>query len=162
MAFARLAVAAALLLGGCSATAAPPAGPPAAPPASEAAAPVPVLPVGSGMPIDLIGNGHATVTVVAAETAEGAPLVVTVAIKLDKLGKPLAGGPENFRFLDATRQLHEARTDPAHAPALGPVNLTAAGQEVSGKVLFDVTPEQAKGGRLQLMTGRLVHAIWKL
>jgi hypothetical protein len=114
------------------------------------------------MPIDLFGDGHATVTVLAAETSPGSPLVVTVTIKLDKLGKPLTCGPENFRFLDAADEMHDARTDASHAPVLGPVNLTTAGQQVSGKLLFDVTPEKAKGGHLQLMTGRLVHAVWKI
>ena len=93
----------------------------------------------------------------------GQPLVVTIKIKLDKAGKPIAGGPENFRFRDAKQAMHEARTDAAaFAPALAPVNLTTDGQEAFGKLLFDVAPELAKGGHLQLMTGRLVHAVWKI
>ncbi len=155
----RLILAATVILGGCTATAAPPTAEPAQ---SQAMPPIPVLAVGTAMPIDLLGDGHATVTVVTAEAAAGSPLVVTVKITLDKVGKPLTGGPENFRFRDAGEQIHPARTDAAYGPALPPVNLTAAGQEVTGKVLFDVTPEQAKGGHLQLMTGRLVHAVWKI
>jgi hypothetical protein len=119
--------------------------------------------VGDGAPIDLLGDGHATITVVDAVVAAGQPLVVSLRIKLDKAGQPVVGGPENFRFRDANQAMYEARTDAsAFAPAFTEVNLTTAGQEVYGKVLFDVTPELARGGHLQLMTGRLVHAVWQI
>jgi len=159
MNFSRLVIVAALVLGGCAANT-PQTVEPAA---SQAGPPIPILAVGAPMGLDLLGDGKATITLLAADMAAGSPLVVTIKIRLDKAGKPITGGPENFRFRDAKDAMYTARTDAAaFAPALPPVNLTTQGQEAFGKVVFDVTPELAKGGHLQLMTGRLVHAVWKI
>jgi hypothetical protein len=119
--------------------------------------------VGQPAPIDLLGDGHATITIVDAVAAAGQPLVVSIKITLDKAGQPVVGGPANFRFRAANQTMYDARTDAAaFAPALAEVNLTTAGQEAYGKVLFDIAPDQVTGGQLQLMTGRLVHAVWKI
>src|SRR5688572_29731055 len=158
MNFSRLIDVSALILVGCGtahATSQPEQS------ATQAGPAIPSLAVGAPTGIDLLGDGKATVTVMAAEM--GSPLVVTIKIRLDKAGKPVTGGPENFRFRDVKDAMHTARTDAAaFAPALPPVNLTTDGQEAFGKVVFDVAPEVAKGGHLQLMTGRLVHAVWKI
>ncbi|GIH05772.1 hypothetical protein Rhe02_38390 [Rhizocola hellebori] len=161
MKISRLVLAGALILGGCTANPSPHAV--TEPSAAPAGPPIPVLAVGEAAPIDLLGDGHATITVLDAAIAAGQPLVVSVRITLDKAGKPIAGGPENFRFRDANQAMYEARTDAAtFAPAFAQVNLTTAGQEAYGKMVFDVTPELARGGHVQLMTGRLVHAVWRL
>jgi hypothetical protein len=166
----------ALALGGCTATvqADTPAVPaPAAVRSADPELPVSVLGVGESFGADLKGDGHATITVTAAEvstlstTALSAPaagrvrLVVTVAILLDKAGDPITGGPENFRFRDAPGTIHKAQTG-AFRPALPSVSLTTTGQRTSGKFFFDIPAGSAKGGYLQLMTGNLVHALWRL
>ncbi len=134
-----------------------------------------MLKVGEAFAADLMGNGLATITVSEVEVTDrpvsGDPplagdivhLVVTVRILLDRPGSPLAGGPANFRFRDADATMHTARTsEAAFAPGLAPVDLTTAGQQAAGRLFFDVPPDSVGGGHIQLVTGRLVHAVWRL
>jgi hypothetical protein len=135
---------------------------------------VPILHIGDSFAADLFGDGQATVTITATqlsnETVSGEPtspgtvrLVATVDVVLNKAGKPITGGPENFVFLDASKALYPARTSQqAFPPALARADLTTTGQHASGKVFFDVPTGSVAGGRIQLVTGRLVHAVWQL
>lgn len=129
--------------------------------------PVPVLRVGQAAAIDLFGNGQADVTVTEAKVSAPVDgrerLVVTIDIKLVRAGDPVTGGPENFRFRDNTKAIHEARTSEEKAsPQLKSVNLAVTGQESHGRLFFDVPAGAAGGGYVQLMTGSLVHAIWQI
>ncbi|MBB5868752.1 hypothetical protein F4553_002131 [Allocatelliglobosispora scoriae] len=159
----------ALVLGGCTSTVQPDA-PVALSPVTRQSAdpeiPVSVLGVGDSFGADLRGDGHATITVTEVSAVPAAApgrvrLVVTVAILLDKAGDPITGGPENFRFRDAPGTVHKAQTG-ALRPALPSVSLTTTGQRSGGKLFFDIPAGSAKGGYLQLMTGNLVHALWKV
>lgn len=166
----------ALILTGCGGTA--PSGDMAGPnrPAPAfSGIPVPVLNVGDPFPVDLPGDGRATVTIVATEVSArptpndpDAPagkvqLVVTVAMVLDKAGKPITGGPHNFLFRDANLTFHPARADAsAFGPGLPVVSLSTTGQRAGGRIAFDVPPDLVRGGQIQLVTGRLVHAIWRV
>ncbi|HZM76618.1 MAG TPA: hypothetical protein VFC19_12875 [Candidatus Limnocylindrales bacterium] len=157
-----LVIAAALVFSGCANQA--PATPSARPDAGERRIPVPVLRIGQPAAIDLFGDGRATITVATTELSKldnGDRLVVTIDILLNKAGKPISGGPENFRFRDADSVLHNALTDErAFPPQLPSVTLTTAGQAVHGRLYFDVPAGSAAGGHIQLMTGALVHAVW--
>lgn len=166
----------ALLLSGCAAQipaekTAQPAGTAPAEPGS----PVPVLNIGDPFAADLLGDGQATITVAATEISKRllpndplAPqgkvqLVVMVKILLSKAGKPVDGGPQNFVFRDANQMLYRARTNnDAFPPAFVPINLTTTGQQESGRLLFDVAADRIEGGQIQLMTGQMVHAVWKV
>lgn len=143
--------------------------------ATPTAPPVPILKVGDGFTADLLGNGQATITVTGAEvsgrsipgdppaTGDVVHLVVSVKILLDRAGAPVEGGPANFRFRDSNATVHSARTSgTAFPPELAPVNLVTAGQEAHGRVFFDVPSEAVGGGHIQLMTGRIVHALWRV
>jgi hypothetical protein len=167
----RIALALLVILGGCAspATVAPTA------PATPTAPPVPVLRVGEAFTADLFGNGKATITVADMEISgrsipddppvagDTVHLVVTIKILLDRAGDPLAGGPGNFRFRDSAATVHTARTsNAAFPPELAQVNLVTAGQQAQGRVFFDVPRESVGGGHIQLMTGRLVHAVWRV
>jgi len=158
-------VTAAGLLSGCGATE-----PPAKSIARDSqptAPPIPVLKVGDPAAIDLFGDGQATITVAATELSnlpDGKDrLVVTIDILLNKAGKPIAGGPENFRFRDAGKVMYKAQTsEQAFPPELPSVNFTTAGQKAHGRLFFDVPAGSAAGGHIQLMTGALVHAVWSV
>lgn len=147
----------------------------ASPAPTRPALPVPVLKVGEAFTVDLLGEGQANVTVVAAEVSAGrlaadpsAPqgkvqLVVTVKIALNKAGKPIMGGPKNFIFRDTGSMLHPARTNRgAFPPDLVAVNFTTAGQQTSGKIVFDVAADLVDGGQIQLVSGQLVLAVWSV
>ena len=159
-----LAAAALIPLGGCAG--------PATPPASTvssvtATPPVPVLRPGQEAAIDLFGNGRATVTVTRADLSPSAGgrerLVVTVDIALLKAGKPVTGGPENFGFRDNAQVTHPAQvSDEVAAPRLTTTTFTTAGQTSHGRVFFDVPAGSASAGHVQLMTGNLVHAVWRI
>lgn len=165
-------VALAVVLTGCAGTGGQPGSRPS--PQASPEIPVPILHIGDAFAADLFGDGQATITITATElsnqTASGEPsspgnvhLVVTVDVVLDKAGKPITGGPENFVFLDASKALHSARTSQqAFPPALARADLTTTGQHASGKVFFDVPAGSVAGGRIQLVTGRLIHAVWQL
>ncbi|WP_162908280.1 hypothetical protein [Allorhizocola rhizosphaerae] len=150
-------------------------GTPAAPAAPQSAPPVPVLKVGEAFTADLLGNGQATIAVSNVElsgrsipgdapvTGELVHLVVTVKILLDRAGRPIAGGPDNFRFRDAAATVHTARTNNAvFPPELGRVDLVAPGQQSEGRVYFAVPRDAVGGGHIQLTTGRIVHALWRV
>lgn len=127
--------------------------------------PVPVLNIGQPAAIDLFGDGQATVTVAATELSrldnENERLVVTIDIQLIKAGKPITGGPENFRFRDKGSLLHQAQTDEqSFPPQLPSISFTTTGQSAHGRLYFDVPAGSAAGGHVQLMTGALVHAVW--
>ncbi|MEV0458983.1 hypothetical protein [Catellatospora methionotrophica] len=159
-----------LAIGGCTPAVQPDASVTPKPVIRESAEvdiPVPMLGVGESFGADLRGDGHATITVTAAEVSTLSPdrvrLVVTVAILLDKAGDPITGGPENFRFLDTARAFYKAKTNTdMSGPALPSVPLTTTGQRSGGRFFFDLPATSARGGYLQLMTGNLVHAIWKI
>ena len=149
-----------LLLSGCAQQA-------PAPPSKneETRIPVPVLKVGQPAAIDLFGDGQATITVAAIELSKlddgNDRLVVTIDMLLNKAGKPITGGPENFRFRDKGSVMHKARTDEQTLPpGLPSLNFTTTGQAAHGRLFFDVPTGSAAGGHIQLMTGALVHAVW--
>jgi hypothetical protein len=152
----------AFALSACTST--PPAAKPAPPDVAQTRLPVPVLKVGQPASIDLIGNGQATVTIATTELSkldDGSDrLVVTVEILLNKAGKPITGGPENFRFRDKDAVLHKAQVDGAQP--LASVSFTTSGQTTQGRLYFDVPAGSAAGGHIQLMTGALVHAVWSV
>ncbi|HZN17537.1 MAG TPA: hypothetical protein VFB84_05005 [Micromonosporaceae bacterium] len=166
----------ALALAGCGGEAPPEqTARPASPASKQPVIPVPVLKVGEAFAADLLGDGRATVAIVATEVSAvrraddpSAPagrvqLVAMVKIVLDKAGKPILGGPRNFIFRDAKSALHPARTSrEAFPPELMAVNFTTAGQHADGKIVFDVPPDLVAGGQIQLVTGQLVHAIWSV
>jgi hypothetical protein len=169
---ARLGVLAlATLLAGCAANSAQPAGRPS-PPAPEI--PVPILHVGESFAADLFGDGQATITIATTQLSErtvpgeatsagNVRLVVTVDIVLNKAGNPITGGPENFVFLDSSNVLHPSRvSQQVFPPALARVNLSTTGQHAGGKLFFDVPAGSVAGGHVQLVTGRLVHAVWQI
>lgn len=153
----RVALALLLVLSGCSATVPSPA-----PAASDAAAklPVPMLKVGEPFAADLLGDGQATITVLATEVS-AAQLIVKVKVLLNKAGKPVTGGPENFEFLDSGKLLYRPTTN-GSPDELASVSLATTGQQIEGKIVFGVPPAQVAGGYLHLVTGQLVHAIWKI
>ncbi|MFG2011599.1 hypothetical protein ACGFNF_21290 [Micromonospora sp. NPDC048868] len=164
----RLLLAVALIpLGGCADPATLQGAPEATVLAKETATPpVPVLRLGQDAAIDLFGNGLAGVTVTGAELSPQAAgrehLVVTVDIKLLKAGKPVTGGPENFVFRDNAQATHPAQvSDQAASPRLRAVNFTTVGQASHGRFFFDVPKGTASGGYVQLVTGKLVHAVWQ-
>jgi len=133
----------------------------------EAGIPVPILKVGDPFAVDLLGDGQATVTVLATEVSASAKedvrLVVTVRIVLNKAGNPITGGPENFRFRDRGAHFYQPQTSAqTFAPELVPVNLTTAGQQANGKLFFEMPADSVTGGHIQLVSGRLVHALWKV
>lgn len=135
---------------------------PAAPTPAGSGVPVPVLKVGDPFTADLLGDGQATITVVGTEVS-GAQLVVTVKVMLNKAGEPVTGGPENFLFKDSTNVIYRARTsNDAYPPELASVDLATTGQQLEGKIIFDVPAELVAGGQIQLITGRMVHALWKV
>jgi hypothetical protein len=141
--------------------------PPASPVAEESRIPIPVLKVGQPAAIDLLDDGQATITIAAADVSRlddtSDRVVVTVDILLNKAGRPVTGGPENFRFRDKGSGMHQARTDEqALAPTLPSTSFTASGQAAHGRLFFDVPSGSASGGHIQLMTGALVHAVWIL
>ncbi|HET8682430.1 MAG TPA: hypothetical protein VFM54_11225 [Micromonosporaceae bacterium] len=174
--FATVVVVVALALVGCGGKTPPEqTARPASPAPKQPVIPVPVLKVGEPFAADLLGDGRATVTVVATEVSTvrraddpSAPqgrvqLVVTVKILLDKAGEPIMGGPRNFIFRDAKSTLHPARTNrAAFPPELAVANFTTAGQHTDGKIVFDLPPDLVTGGQIQLITGQLVHAIWSV
>lgn len=129
---------------------------------TESVVPVPMLKVGDSFTADLLGDGQATITVVATEVV-AAQLVVTVKVLLNKAGKPVTGGPENFLFKDSTNVIYRARTSKdAFPPELVSADLATTGQRLEGKIVFDVPAELVAGGRIQLITGRMVHALWRV
>jgi len=151
--------AALLLLSGCAQET------PARPTTEQTRIPVPVLKVGQPAAIDLFGDGQATITVAAIELSKlddgNDRLVVTIDMLLNKAGKPITGGPENFRFRDKGSVMHKARTDEQTLPpGLPSLNFTTTGQAAHGRLFFDVPTGSAAGGHIQLMTGALVHAVW--
>lgn len=138
-----------------------------APEAKPERPPLPVLKVGEPAAIDLLGDGRATVTVAAAELSKldgtSDRLVVTIDILLNKAGKPITGGPENFRFRDKDSGMYQAQIDDkSFPPQLASISLTTTGQSAHGRLYFDVPAGNAEGGHIQLMTGALVHAVWTL
>lgn len=152
-----------LALAGCASTAA--AGQRDTQPTAP---PIPVLKVGEPAAIDLFGDGQVTVTVASAEAIEDEDtgrvrLVAAITITLDKAGDAVSGGPENFGFLDANQEMHPARTSrDAFPPELTTASFTTDGQQEQGKVFFEVPAEAVAGGHIQLMTGALVHAVWRV
>ncbi|MEH1098375.1 hypothetical protein [Micromonospora sp. CPCC 205561] len=154
-------------LGGCADPATPQAAPEVTAVPEETATPVPVLRLGQEAAIDLFGDGLASVTVTGADLSPQAAgrehLVVSVDITLVKAGKPVTGGPENFIFRDNAQATHPAQvSDQAASPRLKSVNFTAVGQASHGRFFFDVPTGAASGGYVQLVTGRLVHAVWQI
>ncbi|MEV4847897.1 hypothetical protein AB0K20_32435 [Micromonospora matsumotoense] len=153
-------------LGGCTDPATPQTAPEAAP-TETAAPPIAVLRLGQQAAIDLWGNGQASVTVTAADLSPPAAgrenLVVTVDIRLLKAGKPVTAGPENFIFRDTAQATHPAQVSAqVAAPQLTSTAFTTAGQASHGRVYFDVPTGTANGGHVQLVTGKLVHAMWQI
>lgn len=129
--------------------------------------PVPVLKVGEPFSADLQGDGQATITVAEAVLSKldgvSDRLVVTVDIRLNKAGKPITGGPENFHLRDKDSTMHKAQIDEqAFPPRLPSVSFTTAGQSAHGRLYFDVPAGNTEGGVIQLMTGVIVHAVWTL
>ncbi|HEX6686191.1 MAG TPA: hypothetical protein VF062_25685 [Candidatus Limnocylindrales bacterium] len=162
-----------VVLGGCTAQEAPQGSPKPHDRSQEApkphdpeltAPPVPILKVGDPAALDLFGDGQATVTIAATErTTQPDRLVVTIDLVLNKAGKPITGGPHNFVFRDAGSEMHKAQTSAdAFPPELLPVAFTTAGQRSHGRLYFDVPAGSVAGGYIQLVTGALVHAVWKI
>ncbi|MEU1752603.1 hypothetical protein ABZ436_08120 [Micromonospora matsumotoense] len=153
-------------LGGCTDPATSQGAPKAAP-TGTAVPPVAVLRLGQEAAIDLLGDGQAGVTVTGADLSPPAAgrehLIVTVDIRLLKAGKPVTGGPENFIFRDNAQATHPAQVSAqVAAPPLESTDFSTAGQASHGRFFFDVPTGTANGGHVQLVTGKLVHAMWQI
>jgi hypothetical protein len=155
------------VLSGCANSPAEVRQPAPAPSVSRPGPLVPVLKTGEQTAIDLFGDGQASVTLAATKlsTLPGGKdrLVATIDIVLTKAGQPVTGGPENFRFLDGKKALHDAQiSESEFPPGLPSVTFATSGQKSHGRIYFDVPAGSVSGGYLQLMTGGLVHAVWGL